>query len=224
MGKNINLVKTFNVKKEHSYGRKNEILKKNNGELLNIFTEKDQSETDLLKMSDFFEVFIGNIELNMRTDSAWESIPNIQDYLGQIAAAIKSGFDISKMGMLVADSSHFSQEIIEGLKKGIYHVGQSREVAGNFRPAILDENENLVKFFTLKKAVNPSSVLLDISTLSMQASLYRLSSQIESIGRDVKEIIDSSRRVELSNRFLYARERIMRAAIASSDSELKLRH
>lgn len=42
----------------------------------------------------------------------------------------------------------------------------------------MDENEQLVKFFTLKKASNPSSVLSDISTLTMQASLKRISSQI----------------------------------------------
>lgn len=57
--------------------------------------------------------------------------------------------------MLVADYSQFSQAIIDGLKEGIYHVGQSKEVAGNLRPAILDQNEHLVKFFTLKKQLIP---------------------------------------------------------------------
>ena len=141
--------------------------------------------------------------------------------MGEIATAIKSGFDISKMGMLVADYSHFSQEIIDGLKEGIYHVGQSKEVSGNLRPAILDQDERLVKFFTLKKAMNPTNVLSDISTLSMQASLQRISSQIEDIGRDVKAIIDFSRREALSNKFIYARDKIMSAAIAS-DSEREL--
>ena len=119
--------------------------------------------------------------------------------------------------MLVADYSHFSQEIVDGLKEGIYHVGQSKEVAGNLRPAILDENEHLVKFFTLKKAVDPTRVLSDISTLSMQASLQRISSQIEDIGRDVKGIIDFSRREALSNKFIYARDKIMLASTASEE-------
>ena len=148
----------------------------------------------------------------MGTDTAWEVYHNIEGFIGEIAAAIKRGFDISKMGMLVADYSHFSHEIINGLKKGIYHVGQSREVAGNLRPAILDDNEQLVKFFTLKKAVDPSSVLSDISTLSMQESL-----QIEDIGRDVKGMIDFSRREALSNKFIYARDKIMLASTASEE-------
>lgn len=197
---------------------KNEIVSNDKGELLNFFTEEeDKKGTDLLAMSDFFEVFIGKIEVKMDSDTAWEVFRNIEGFVGEIAAAIKGGFDISKMGMLVADYSHFSQDIIDGLKEGIYHVGQSREVVGNLRPAILDENEHLVKFFTLKKAVNPSSVLSDISTLSMQASLQRISSQIEDIGRDVKGMIDFTRREALSNKFIYARDKIMLAAMASEE-------
>lgn len=196
----------------------NELIPSEKNELLNIFTEEEEKKgTDLLAMSDFFEVFIGKIETEMGTDTAWEVFHNIEGFIGEIAAAIKGGFDISKMGMLVADYSHFSQEIVDGLKEGIYHVGQSKEVAGNLRPAILDENEHLVKFFTLKKAVDPTRVLSDISTLSMQASLQRISSQIEDIGRDVKGIIDFSRREALSNKFIYARDKIMLASTASEE-------
>ena len=191
----------------------------NKYELLNIFTEEeDRMGTDLLAMSDFFDVFIGKIEVELDTDTTWEVLPNIDGYIGTVTAAIKGGFDISKMGMLVADYSHFSQEIIEGLKNGVYHVGQSKEVAGNLRPAILDDKEHLVKFFTLKKAYDPSCVLSDISTLSMQASLQRISSQIEDIGRDVKGIIDFARREALSNKFIYARDKIM-LAINAADEE-----
>ncbi len=193
----------------------NEIVESGKDGLLNIFTEEeDKKGTDLLAMSNFFEVFIGKIGTEMETDTAWEVFRNIEGLIGEIASAIKGGFDISKMGILVADYSHFSQDIIDGLKEGIYHVGRSKEVAGNLRPAILDKNEQLVKFFTLKKAVNPSSVLSDISILYMQASLQRISSQIEDISRDVKGMLDFVRREALSNKFLYARDKTMLAATA----------
>lgn len=198
--------------------KRNEIVESRKGELLNIFIEEeDRKGTDLLAMSDFFEAFIGNIEHKMGTDTAWKVLHNIEGFIGEIAAAIKYGFDISKTGMLVADYSHFSQDIIDGLKNGIYHIGQSKEVAGNLRPVIVDENEHYVKFFTLKKAVNPSSVLSDISALSMQASLQRISSQIKDIGRDIESIIDFTRRETLSNKFIYARDKIMLAATASEE-------
>lgn len=203
----------------------NKIVELGRAELLNIFTEEeDKKGTDLLAMSDFFKVFIGKIEVEIGSRTAWEVFHNIEGLIGEIATAIKSGFDISQMGMLVADYSHFSQDIIDGLKKGIYHVGQSREVAGNLRPAILDENEHIVKFFTLKKVVNPSSVFSDISTLSMQALLKCISSQIEDICRDVKGMIDFIRREALSNKFIYARDKIMLATTASEvERELYLK-
>ncbi len=196
----------------------NEIVKSGKGELLNIFLEEeDRKGTDLLNMSDFFEVFIGKIEMEMGIDTAWEVCHNIEGLIGKIATALKFGFDISKMGMLVADFSHFSRDIMVGLKIGKYHVGQSKEVAGNLRPAILDENEHLVKFFTLKKALDPSSILSDISTLSMQVSLQRISSQMKDIGGDIKGMIDFARRETLSNKFIYARDKIMLAATASGE-------
>ncbi len=198
---------------------KNEIVENGKNGLLNIFIEEeDKKGTDILAMSDFFDIFIGNLKTEMGSESTWEVLHSVEGFIGEIAAAIKGGFDISNIGTLVADYSHFSQEIIDGLKKGIYHIGQSKEVAGNLRPAVLDENENLVKFFTLKKAVNPASVLSDLSTLSMQASLQRISSQIEAVERDVKYMVDFSRRKELSNKFIFARDRIMLAA-TSSDYE-----
>ena len=51
----------------------------------------------------------------------------------------------------------------------------------------------------------------------MQASLQRISSQIEDIGRDVKGMIDFTRREALSNKFIYARDKIMLAATASEE-------
>lgn len=199
---------------------KNKLIGEEKNELLDIFTqEEDKKGTDLLKMSDFFNVFIGKIKMDMNTDTPWDVCCNIEGLFGEIASAIKSGFDITKTEMLVADYSHFNQDIIDGLKKGIYHIGQSREVVGNLRPAILDEHEQLVKFFTLKKACNPSNILSDISTLSMQASLQRISSQIEDIGRDVKGMIDFVRREALNNKFIYARDKIMLAASAEINEQ-----
>lgn len=48
--------------------------------------------------------------------------------------------------MIVADFLHFSQEIVDGLKTGIYYIRYSKEVAGNFRPVILDEKKQFVSF------------------------------------------------------------------------------
>lgn len=189
-----------------------------NGSLLDIFSsEDDRKGTDLLQMSNYFDVFIGKISEEVDTNGNWVIVEESKNLLGQIAAAIKGGFDISKMGTLVADTSHFSKDIVDGLKEGIYHIGESKEVAGHLRPAVLDENEKLVKFVTLKKAINPVDVLSDISTLSMQTSLKNITVQIENVGRDVKGISTFVRRESLSNKFIYARDKIMLAGTADNE-------
>ena len=198
----------------------NELVVCENTELLNIFeTEEDKRGTDLLAMSNYFDVFVSKIDTSLDQNGKWEVVADASGLLGQIAAAIKSGFDLSKINMLVADTSHFSKEIVDGLKEGIYHIGQSKEVAGNLRPAILDENERLVKFVTLKKAINPSEILTDMSNLSMQLSLKHISAQIEDVGRDIQGISEFVRREALSNKFIYARDKIMSAASASMDKQ-----
>lgn len=194
----------------------NEIVVCENTELLNIFeTEEDKRGTDLLAMSNYFDVFVSKIDISLDHNGKWEVVADASGLLGQIATTIKSGYDISKMNMLVADTSHFSKEIVDGLKEGIYHIGQSKEVAGNLRPVLLDEKERIVKFVTLKKAINPSEILTDMTNLSMQLSLKHISAQIEDVGRDVQGISEFVRREALSNKFIYARDKIMSAASAS---------
>ena len=60
---------------------RDELINIDKGELLDIFTEeKDQKGTDLLAMSDFFQVFVGKIEIDMDAGTAWEIIHNIGAY------------------------------------------------------------------------------------------------------------------------------------------------
>lgn len=84
-------------------------------------------------MSNYFEVLVSKIDTQLDYEGRWEVLIDPSALLGRIASAIKSGFDISEMKMFVADTSHFGQEIIDGLKKSIYHIGHSKEVAGNFQ-------------------------------------------------------------------------------------------
>lgn len=189
-------------------------------ELLDIFSsDEDKKGTDLLKMSNYFDVFVSKIDTRIDSKVKWEVVIDPSALLGRIATVIKSGFDLSEISMLVADTSHFSQEIVDGLKKGVYHIGQSKEIAGNLRPAVLDENEHLVKFVTLKKAINPSEILSDMSNLTMQMSLKNITAQIEDVGREVKAISEFVRREALSNKFIYARDKIMSAALANKEQQ-----
>lgn len=180
--------------------------------LLNIFaTEEDKNGTDLLEMSNFFDIFIDDIDKNLHNYHQWESVVDFGTLFGRLAAVMKTGFDINDMGVMVADYSHFSKDIMDGLKKGIYHIGQSKEVAENMRPAILDKDEHIVKWFTMKKAINPKEMLSDVGSLSMQNSLRQISSELKGICQDLKYEIEFTRRQSLSLPFINARTRFLNA-------------
>lgn len=197
-----------------------ELIISEKGELLDIFkSEIDMRDTDLLKMSNFFDIYVNKLSTTLKNKTSWELIEDVSRYIGSMSSAIKGGFDVLDMKMFVADTSHFSKEIVDGLKNGIYHIGESREVSGNMRPAVVDENERLVKFITLKKAVRPAEVLLDISNLTMQASLNQISEKIDCVSRDVNLLIGLERRAKLSTPFLNARDRILSAV--NSEENLK---
>lgn len=192
---------------------------RSNYELLNIFvTDEDKGGTDLLAMSNFFDIFIGKVEKKVKNNTAWEVVEDASSFLGMIATAIKSVVDISDMGTLVADMSRLSKEIIEGLKNGTYHIGLAKD--GGYRPAILDKSGKIVKLINLKMAINPVEVLSDISSMSMQASLKMISEQLEDIGRNVDAIVDFIRREKLSNPFMNARDRILLAATADGQQQV----
>ena len=191
---------------------KNAIIPLEDKSLLNIFaTEEDKNGTDLLEMSNFFDIFIDDIGENLHNYHQWENVIDFGALFGRLAAVMKAGFDINDMGVMVADYSHFSKAIIDGLKKGIYHIGESKEVAGNMRPAILDKDEHIVKWFTMKKAVNPKEMLFDVGSLSMQNSLRQISSELKGISQDLKYEIEFNRRQALSLPFINARTKFLNA-------------
>ena len=191
---------------------KNAIIPLEDKSLLNIFaTEEDKNGTDLLEMSNFFDIFIDDIGENLHNYHQWENVIDFGALFGRLAAVMKAGFDINDMGVMVADYSHFSKDIIDGLKKGIYHIGESKEVAGNMRPAILDKDEHIVKWFTMKKAVNPKEMLSDVGSLSMQNSLRQISSELKGISQDLKYEIEFNRRQALSLPFINARTKFLNA-------------
>jgi hypothetical protein len=54
----------------------------------------------------------------------------------------------------------------------------------------------------------------------MQASLRNISLQIEDLDFDVKTMIDFSRREALSNKFIFARDKVMMAAMATEEEQV----
>ncbi len=193
-----------------------------NRDILNLFTsDKDINGTDLLEMSNFFELFIESAEKKLNDYNQWERVIDFNAIIGRLSTIMKFGFDINDMGVMVADCSHFSKEIINKLKKGIYQIGESKEVAGNYRPVIVDKDGHIVKHFTMKKAINPKEVLSNVSSLSIHNSLRQISTSLSDISKDLKYEIEFTRRQNLSLPFINARTRFINAINNPKD---KLKH
>lgn len=191
-----------------------ELIKYNFDDIMELFSEeKDRTGTDLFAMSNFFDKLIlcANKEIKGKTELVSEDTKKGIDYesiTSEIVSAIKYGYHLSNAGTLVADASHLDQYIIEGLKKGIYHLGISKEVPGHFRPVILDDKERIIKWLTLKWTLNPIAILSDLTTMSMQAMLCRISENLDEVKKSLKRIEKRSREKDLQRNFLFARDRI----------------
>ncbi len=191
-------------------------------DLLDIFvTEEDRIGTDLTRMSNFLSIFTQLTARKIVAGTRWEEV-DLRIPYGHVAEVLQFGYHLSHAGILVADSRHFSKDIWEGLEKGIYHLGESREVPGTFRPAILDADGRIVKCFTLQRAAEPTAVLSDLSALAMEAALHRIDLQLEKIGQGIQYQIEFSRQRALKDPFLNARDRIVSAAARPEDQRKPL--
>lgn len=171
--------------------------------------EKDKTGTDLLAMSNFFNMLIINMGDEIRHRVKLETINESSKYFGEIISALKYGYHISNIGMLVADTSHFDKDLIDGIDAGLYHIAESKEVPGNLRPVIIDNEGKFKKFFTLRWAVNPVDILSDLTAMSMQAMLRDISEKLDEVRCSLNQVNENNRKNDLKMRFLYARDLIM---------------
>lgn len=192
-------------------------------ELLNLFpTEADKTGHDILAMPDFFGTLCTKSEIIKQERSAGDILPS--DFAlntGIVAGITDLGYAISDMDKYVAD---LPQEILDGLKNGVYRFGKSKKIPGNYAPSIYNNDGKLVTQVTLKKVRDPSRALSSVVTLSMQIALKEISSELRSIHDDVKYIIARNRMKDFKSKFFNARDKILQAANASPDKQDTLLH
>ena len=118
-----------------------------------LITEEDKTGRDIAKMSNFFDGYIQSLSTQIYTTSTveiFDTVPvadlGIINEVATYAEALMQG----KYGYL-PDFDSLPIEIRQNLKKGIYTIGESRQVEGNMRAVILDENGVRIKDITLKK-------------------------------------------------------------------------
>lgn len=121
--------------------------------------------------------------------------------------------------MLVADFSHFGEDIINGLKNGTYSIQESKKYAGNFCSNIVNAKGRIVKSIILRKATNSAQIFSNVPMLCIQLSLKHIDSQIANVSRKIDMMIEDARSESSIDKFMNARGKIKLASNASSEEQ-----
>lgn len=190
---------------------KNEIAKIPEKPLAIFKTEADRKKHDIALMSNFFDGYINHLCLEENKSSNLQIAKNITtSNIGLVKETIKKGKALIKNDMiLVPDLDNIDVEIKEKLKKGIYSIGESKQVDGNLRAVIVDEKNKIKHQLTLKQQKN---IPQDLSSkLEVQMQLREIFNKLI----EIQEMQDYQIRLEkirdFVNPFFRARDIIVLA-------------
>ena len=188
-----------------------------------LITEEDKYGTDVSCMSDFFGIYIEQLsgELsNYVVSNVLDTIP-VADM--QILGELIHGADIILQGEYgyIPDFDNLPNDIKTKLKKGVYTLGESRQVEGNSRAVILDENGVRVKDVTLKKVLNTPDTMEMSRSITSQIQMRQISAKLDVIAETQSYLVEMERNNNIYKPFLNARDLILRAQNANSLYEQK---
>lgn len=142
--------------------------------------------------------------------------------VGIIAELFNGTYRITTSGKttLIADFDHLPVDVKQKLADGIYSIGESKQVDGNLRAVILDENGIRTKDITMKKVVE-SSELTDVTrSIGIQMQLHQIMDKLTDISDLQDFLVERERDNSIHVPFLNARDYILRAQRAQSHNEV----
>jgi hypothetical protein len=182
-------------------------------ELKILISHADKYGKDIAEMSDFFYGYIHQLSCNLRDSSSILEFSNlpiinigiINDVIHQMDAIINGGISY------LPDFDRLPNDIRSKLSKGIYKLGESKQVEGNLRPVILDENGVRIKDITLKEVVNDHVTAEMTRSMVNQLQMRQIFTKLDSIQELQSYQIDRDRDRDIVIPFLSARDNILRA-------------
>ena len=183
-------------------------------EPINIFvTRADRYEKDLSKMSNFMDGYADQLSLALQrkaTPGLLVTAP-ISD-LGIIRDVVQQANVVRKGNMmLVPDFDNLPLDIKKKLKKRIYSIGESRQVDGNLRAVINDENGRRIKDITLKKVPVNQEALETSRNIEQQLQLRHIHALLADIRGLQQFQLEKDRDSEILTPFLNARTMVLEA-------------
>lgn len=193
----------------------------NNKSLMIFKTDDDRYGRDITAMSDFFDGYVQQMSLALRKQSRLELVPEIPvANLGIINDVIHQADVIMRGNItLLPDFENLPPDIKSKLKKGLYTVGESKQIDGNLRAVILDENGIRVKDITLKKVINDSGNIETARSIGNQIQMRQIYAKLADIQEFQTYQLEKDRDRDFIVPFLDARSMVLEAENKGSEEE-----
>ncbi len=190
-----------------------QIVESEKKELCILVTDEDKFGTDITKMSNFFKVYIHQLSCQLSTNTTVDVLRNIPIAdIGIINDVVRQAEVMmgGKYGY-VPDFDSLPHDIKTKFQKGIYKIGESKQVDGNMRAVILDENDVRIKDITLKRVKNNPGIVETTRSIANQLQMRQIYAKLDAIQELQSYQIDRDRDRDIVTPFLNARSYILRA-------------
>lgn len=184
-------------------------------------TEADRYGRDITAMSNFFDGYVQQMSLALREQTALEIVTELPvANLGIINDVVRQA-DIIMQGnlTLLPDFDNLPVDIKTKLKKGIYTIGDSKQVDGNLRAVVLDENGVRVKDITLKKVLNNPGNVETARSIGNQMQMRQIYAKLADIQEFQTYQLERDRDRDIVVPFLDARSLVLEAETKDSEEE-----
>ena len=184
-------------------------------------TNIDRYGRDITAMSNFFDLYVQQMSLTLREQSTLEIVSELPvANLGIINDVVHQADVIMRGNItILPDFDSLPPDIKSKLKNGLYTVGESKQVDGNLRAVILDENGVRVKDITLKKVINDSGNIETARSIGNQLQMRQIYAKLADIQEFQTYQLEKDRDRDIIVPFLDARELVLEAENKESIEE-----
>lgn len=172
-------------------------------------------------MSNFFDGYVQQLSLALREQPGLEIVSELPvANIGIISDVVRQA-DIIMQGniTLLPDFDNLPVDIKTKLKKGIYTVGDSKQVDGNLRAVVLDENGVRVKDITLKKVLTNPGNVETARSIGNQMQMRQIYAKLADIQEFQTYQLERDRDRDIIVPFLDARSLVLEAETKDSEEE-----
>lgn len=183
-----------------------------------LVTEADKNGYEISKMSDFMDLYAQQLTRSLSDSFCAEVISSIPIAdIGIINDVVQHAAVVAKGNItLVPDFNNLPDEIKDKLKKGLYTIGNSKQVDGNLRAVIVDENGVRVKDITLKRVTKNPGTLETTRSIANQMQMKQIQDTLKGIQEMQSYQLDRDRDRDILTPFFEARDYILQAQNATS--------